>query len=59
MSQEEFEKWINNAFMLERATHPSVWRGDKEEIADWRRNPYVHPYTRGAYDLLLHLEAAK
>lgn len=57
MSQEEFERWINNPFMLKKLEHPAAWRGSKEQIADWEANPYEHPYTRGAYALLRHLEA--
>lgn len=59
MTQEEFEQWINNAHMCAKKTFPGVWGGSKEEIAEWDRNPYEHPYTAGAYDLLRHLEKSK
>lgn len=59
MTQEQFERWIGNAFMLEKQAHPGMWKGTKDEIAAWEHNPYAHPYTRGAYEMLRHLEKAK
>ena len=39
----EFEKWINNAHMTDKDSDPT--QRDKA-------NPYTHPYTSGAFDLL-------
>lgn len=59
MTQEEFERWIGNPFMLNKLNCPAAWKGTKDEIAAWEHNPYEHPYTRGAYELLHHLEKTK
>lgn len=59
MSQEEFEQWINNAHMTSKKVNPAAWGASKEDVAEWKRNPYEHPYTAGAYDLLQHLGMLK
>lgn len=62
MTQEEFEKWIGNPYMLDKRVNPALYLNSKKlsdweekEIQDWERNPYDHPYTRGAYDMLKEL----
>lgn len=39
----EFEKWINNAHMTDKDSDPTQRN---------KANPYTHPYTNGAFDLL-------
>ncbi|ANH50857.1 hypothetical protein BOX16_gp23 [Salmonella phage 64795_sal3] len=62
MTQEEFEKWIGNPYMLDKRVNPALYLNskklsewEKKEIQDWERNHYDHPYTRGAYDMLKEL----
>lgn len=56
MTQEEFEKWINNPHMLGKTSNPAQWGGKKSDVKAWENNPYEHPYTRGAYAMLNRLE---
>lgn len=39
----DFEKWINNAHMTDKDSDPTQRN---------KANPYTHPYTNGAFDLL-------
>ena len=50
---EEFEEWIKrigNPYLLSKRANPAVWGANKEQIQQWKDNPYEHPYTRGAYE---------
>lgn len=54
-SEEAFEKWVTNPHMLQKSTHPKVWRGSAYSIQEWEENPYETPWTRGAWKAWKHL----
>lgn len=56
---DEFEKWIGNPFLLNKTQNPEVWGATKEQVMQWRQNPWEHPYTRGAWDAWKHLRGEK
>jgi len=46
-----FEEWVTktngSGLLLNKEDSPKLWGGDSTE---WERNPYEHPWTRGALD---------
>ncbi len=56
---EAFKSWVltrgGGEFMLSHSPHPKLWRGTTREIEKHERNPWLHPWTRGAWEVWCHL----